>query len=484
MNSISSSFSNKKQSEILKLTKETLESSSIHAIPNITRNKFYSIKIIWLVCLLTSSGYCGFFVSKSIGDFLDYDVTTKTQIKYVNKILFPIVSICDLNSFGPPLPSQIAQKVYNSIRETNGSYENKVIYTRAKTKLYMDKMKYHKTSYGYKLDEIVIKCIFAFDNCNLTNDFEYFYDNIYGACYRFNSGVNMLDESTDRKYVSKNGIWNGLSIEFFIGNLNDNQNYLSQSNGFNIFISSEPLDSDSNEGINLSPGTSTKIILKKFTQTKQPKPYSECTNNLNSIDSFNSDCFRKTMMLNKTNYRYDTCYNICLQKFVADNCNCQYFDMNVVYYDNMKWCEIENDDIENITKISNDSDCAYDNWINYMSSNEKINNFDCPIECEYNGYNYISSTAQFPTKKYFEFELLNNSVINSRLTNVTFENVRESVARVDIFFDSLRETFITENVKMSTTDLVSNIGGLFGLFLGNLKIFKIFKIVVFSLKVF
>ena len=144
MNSISLSFSNKKQSEILKLTKETLESSSIHAIPNITRNKFYSIKIMWLICLLISSGYCGFFVSKSIGDFLDYDVTTKTQIKYVNKILFPIVTICDLNAFASPFPSKIAKKVFESLQLMNNSYEDAVYYSKIKTKLYKTLKRGHR----------------------------------------------------------------------------------------------------------------------------------------------------------------------------------------------------------------------------------------------------------------------------------------------------------------------------------------------------
>ena len=105
--------------KIIEANIETLESSSVHAIPNITRNKFYSIKIMWLICLLISSGYCGFFVSKSIGDFLDYDVTTKTQIKYVNKILFPIVTICDLNAFASPFPSKIAKKVFESLQLMN-----------------------------------------------------------------------------------------------------------------------------------------------------------------------------------------------------------------------------------------------------------------------------------------------------------------------------------------------------------------------------
>ena len=41
------------------------------------------------------------------------------------------------------------------------------------------------------------------------------------------------------------------------------------------------------------------------------------------------------------------------------------------------------------------------------------------------------------------------------------------MARVEIFYDELKETIITESIKTETFDLIANLGGTLGLFLGN-----------------
>jgi hypothetical protein len=81
----------------------------------------------------------------------------------------------------------------------------------------------------------------------------------------------------------------------------------------------------------------------------------------------------------------------------------------------------------------------------------------------------------------------NDSLIISRLTENNIENnyetVRNSVARLSIFYNELKETVITENVKTKTFDLISQIGGTLGLFLGLsfLSLFEFLELLVQSL---
>ena len=75
---------NKKK--IIDSAKETLESSSIHALPNIVRNKYFTIKFVWVLCFLLSSAACGYFVFQSISDYLNFDVVTKIEVKNLNSI--------------------------------------------------------------------------------------------------------------------------------------------------------------------------------------------------------------------------------------------------------------------------------------------------------------------------------------------------------------------------------------------------------------
>ena len=44
--------------------------------------------------------------------------------------------------------------------------------------------------------------------------------------------------------------------------------------------------------------------------------------------------------------------------------------------------------------------------------------------------------------------------------------MKQSIAKIQIFYDDLKHTFISQEVKVGTEDLISNIGGILGLFLG------------------
>ena len=44
--------------------------------------------------------------------------------------------------------------------------------------------------------------------------------------------------------------------------------------------------------------------------------------------------------------------------------------------------------------------------------------------------------------------------------------MKKSVSRVQIYFNEMKETIISEKVKTEPSDLISNLGGLLGLFLG------------------
>ena len=124
--------------EIKELTRETLESSSIHAVPNIARNKFYLVKLVWVICFMISAGWCCWFIQKSIVDYLSNDVVTKTDVKYVNTIIMPIISFCNINTFstnysntffinmfGTQYPDVSLNRDFAKIIANSGKYLNK-----------------------------------------------------------------------------------------------------------------------------------------------------------------------------------------------------------------------------------------------------------------------------------------------------------------------------------------------------------------------
>ena len=116
----------------------------------------------------------------------------------------------------------------------------------------------------------------------------------------------MIGEKASLKYVTNTGIFNSLQLEFFIGKASDNENFMSKENGFIIFINNQSTDSNSHEGIQISPGFTTRIALEKYSLTKVPYPYSECRADLTSENSFHSDTYKKTISY-KNSYRYTDC---------------------------------------------------------------------------------------------------------------------------------------------------------------------------------
>ena len=97
-----------KTSKILSLTRETFESSSIHAIPNIIKNQFITIKIVWIISFMVSFGGCAWFMIKSINDYLQNEVVTSFRVNYVNELTFPVIGICNQNFFTKKLANDLA----------------------------------------------------------------------------------------------------------------------------------------------------------------------------------------------------------------------------------------------------------------------------------------------------------------------------------------------------------------------------------------
>ena len=158
--------------KIRQANKETLESSSVHALPNIIRNRFYPVKIMWVICFFGSSIGCAMFISKSISDYLNYDVITNIKIDYVNKLKFPMITICNTNI-------QKTKNISNMLNDT------------------------------------IIYCNFNSFPCNIENDFEFYNDSTYNYCFRFNSGKNMRGFPVETKFAYGKGRMNAFHLELY-----------------------------------------------------------------------------------------------------------------------------------------------------------------------------------------------------------------------------------------------------------------------------
>ena len=131
---------------IIKKTKDSLESSSILAIPKILSSKYKVLRLIWAVCLVLSIGASGWYLFQSLSSYFEHEIVTKLQVNNVNQLKFPVISICDLKSF-------------------------------------FDKQAYK----GIHLESIN-RAMFLEKELVKEDEFEAYKDPSYGNCVRFNSG--------------------------------------------------------------------------------------------------------------------------------------------------------------------------------------------------------------------------------------------------------------------------------------------------------
>ena len=92
----------------------------------------------------------------------------------------------------------------------------------------------------------------------------------------------------------------------------------------------------------------------------------------------------------------------------------------------------------------------------------------CPLECNTLTYTVSTSFSKFPNYYYYT-QLINNPKIISKFPagyNITYDDIQNSVVAFNVFYDDLKYTVITENPSVGIIDLISNMGGILGLFIG------------------
>jgi hypothetical protein len=164
-----------------------------------------------------------------------------------------------------------------------------------------------------------------------------------------------------------------------------------------------------------------------------------------------------------TLYDQDFCFTICFQDKLIDKCNCS--DIITPTIRNALYCET-NDQLE----------CLYE--FNDFFSKSDLNSLcenACPSQCQSIEYKLGLSTSSFPTLSYAKsiqasssnwyniFSTLNNTALND---SELIEFCNKGFLKVIISYDNLYYTSVDEVPAMTLNDLLGNLGGQLGLFIG------------------
>ena len=246
------------------------EVSSWHGVPNIIRNDRIFVKVLWILIILISMGACTFILSNVGIQYFAYEVVTKITVQSEIPAQMPSIVICNSNGLMGDTALNFSKYVLNTynITEYNNylNYKSSISSTQLNTKsnmldpklmvltksrdsMYTDEF---RKSLGLSIGDMLVSCTFHLVECS-ADYFVWQYDTYYGNCYRFIGDATGINSSTTTaiyrtNLIGKEGVFNGLSLELFVGEPTSVYN-LATSSGIHVFINNVSITPNSFEGI-------------------------------------------------------------------------------------------------------------------------------------------------------------------------------------------------------------------------------------------
>lgn len=389
--------------------------------------------------------------------YIEFEVTVNLNTYEENLEAFPAVTICNINPFDS---SVAATKTLLDLQIKTNGLNTSITASEDKPAIYQVRqiMKILKSSamslynsnstlaesLSYSLDSMLISCYFNGIKCN-SSDFSKFYSYEYGNCYTFNK-----NNGSSLKQTSKSGPESGLSLELYTG-YPGKQDYYIEQRGFYVAVhNNSQIPLTKFDGIKIPVGYSSYIPVKRTFYERLSSPYSSCKEDVQSISSTDSDYYKATLAYTK--YTVKLCYEICLQyKFIIPGCNCS--DASIPITDNK----------QRICSSLADINCVDSKKTFFDSSDLSSTCAEfCPTECEKIVYDTSINLADYPTSYYYEIVSKQKNLLSkfSTFTNSTpsYALFKESVLMVNVFYQDLTYTHISESPSYNFADILGIVG--------------------------
>ena len=462
-------MSESKRDQIKKAVIESALSSSIIGIPNIFRNDKILLKIIWTLSLLSSSCYCFYTMVASINSYYNWNVVTNIKVIHEIPTEFPAITLCNLN----PLVTDYALSLIHNLSIKNEKYLNlnNVEYFSTNASLlkfsallstmgknYTDE---DRKRFSLPLKDFIVECTFGVSSkCDL-DDFDWHYNFYYGNCYTFNNGRNLNGKISNIYNSTQPGFNNGLRLKLFLGDPSKTHK-IFQSYGVHVYVHNKSSKPRYEEGVDVSSGEKTHVVINRIFENNLEFPYTNCISDQNKLNSFK---FYRAITRSNRIYTQKECFDMCLQNEIIKSCNC-----SVPFFIS------ESKNCDSIT----DTRCAIDATdLFFKELNIKCSHL-CPRECETISYTLSTSHSDFPSLSYGQF-LRNQTSVKERFKNYQQNSSRKDseilkeidmyefktgIAAINIYYEDLKYTKISQIEEMNFPDLLSNLGGTLGLFVG------------------
>ncbi|CAF1172232.1 unnamed protein product [Didymodactylos carnosus] len=454
------------------IIKEFCLSTSTHGLPGVARAYSWKNFFFWLVSFLCFTGIMIYFIVKLILAYFQYPTQTNVGLLLQWPQYFPAYTVCNACPYRSDLLINDLINYTNSKGYTDTNDTNTITSIQAShiQEFIIDIINSNASidNYGFSLSDMLIKCIYNNIPCS-ASDFIQFSSPNYGMCYTFNAKA--VNQSAVR-YTSYNGERGVLDLEFYIHE-NVYVPYIVEGTGLvSMLHDNVQVPQIEIEGKALEPGRKHLLTYTKRQVTFLPAPYTSCTQ---AISPQMEAVFAS---YNGAEYEYSQqlCYTLCLQAFTYAVCGCA----SPLFW-NVRSVVLPGTNNLITAPLCSPNDICYSQASITITSNETLINQYCSLcstECFQRIFIAVPSAFKSPRMwvknriRQFVEERSNISVTSRPIalpadwSTKWSDYIDNNYVAVQVVRGSFTVDFYAQSATLSWVDLLSNVGGQTGLWIG------------------
>ncbi|KAM5146528.1 epithelial sodium channel subunit gamma-like [Mantella aurantiaca] len=453
-----------------KLGRTVLQHTSAHGIPNIFRSRHWFRRLVWLSFVTFALSCALWQCTEMVMTYYTYPSHEKIMLISSAKLKFPAVTICNLNSVrlssikkSFAMATSLQDSGLDLIHRRNRSHVNSTAEFQDETLQYASAFNKfasefnqlsdeQKTEMGHQLEDMLIFCNFHGQECN-SSYFSRFINYKFGNCYTFNSQkpIDFKGNTVSTKplNITKAGFMYGLHLELFIQQIEYVKD-MTHAAGIRLLIhdqSQMPFPED--EGVNVPPGAETDIGMMKVHIDRLKSPYaSQCTEG-GDIKNFYKNVYG-------SGYTREACKRTCAQLSIIENCGCSHWEFASPKDLGVPKCNLSNTIVRDCVKL-----------YEFKFAHDELN-CHCPLQCKEEIYELTVSGSQWPSSAFIENFAKELREWGGQMKEIADNPtlIRDNFVKVVVYFKQLNFELIEEEPSMTEINLISNMGGLVGLWVG------------------
>lgn len=386
-------------------------------------------------------------------------------------------------------PSVLVESSNWTTRETSGMRSDTLVQRRLL--FFMNSIEKNlRNKLTYDFNDLLIDCSFDGRNC-VPNDFIRLSNPKYGSCFVFNAGRNSSMHHVPIRHINSSGADVGLELTLFV----DQKNYIPEAAseaGYKIVIHEAihpPIPEK--DGYVVSPGHFTALGIKLNLYERAPWPYGNCKN-FSEHDNQHLNMFLTQLPM--TRPTLSSCMKTCEQLEIIKKCRC--YSLLHGFDDSQAFDEVRDPD-SYLPACYMERDAADFLCLSDVMRKVAAGQLPCKSEfckqneCEHAVFKTSTSTAAWPAENGFERirAIINrhpNPIIRVLLNQSREQGpVQEKLffdsnfLKVKVFFEDLTVLRLKTEPSYGIHELLSEIGGQGGLWLGVslITMFELFELV-------